>query len=73
MPMASTLLFALYRNAKGELLVRCSLDEVPQHFPIPCYTDRGGSRAWKDFYRWEDFKAHCLKRLDLADKILETT
>ena len=73
MPMASTLLFALYRNAKGELLVRCTLDEVPQHFPIPCYADRGGSRAWKDFYRWEDFKAHCLKRLELADKILETT
>lgn len=72
MPMASTLLFALYRNSKGEVLVRCTLDEVPQHFPISCYTDRRG-RKWPDFYRWEDFKAHCDARLALADKILDTT
>ena len=72
MPMASTLLFALYRNGRGEVLVRCTLDEVPQHFPIPCYTDRRG-REWPDFYRWEDFKAHCDARLAIADRILDTT
>lgn len=72
MPMASTLLFSLYRNAKGELLIRCSLDEVPQHFPIACYTDARG-RQWPDFYRWDDFRAYVEKRLTLADHILETT
>ncbi len=72
MPMASTLLFALYRNRRGEVLVRCSLDEVPQHFPIACYRDARG-RDWPDFYRWEDFRAWCDARLALADKILETT
>ena len=72
MPMASTLLFALYRNSRGEVLVRCSLDEVPQHFPIPCYRDSRG-REWPDFYRWEDFRKHCEARLALADHILETT
>ena len=72
MPMASTLLFALYRNSRGEVLVRCTLDEEPQHFPIPCYRDRRG-REWADFYTWEDFKAHCRARLALADKILDTT
>ena len=72
LPMASTLLFALYRGQNGQVLVRCTLDEVPQHFPIPCYTDRRG-RQWPGFYRWEDFRAHCQARLALADKILETT
>lgn len=72
MPMASTLLFALYRNSKGEVLVRCSLDEVPQHFPIACYKD-GRGREWCDYYRWEDFRAWCDVRLALADHILETT
>ena len=72
MPMASTLLFALYRNSRGEVLVRCTLDEVPQHFPIPIYTDRRG-RPWPDFYRWDDFRTHCDARLALANKILETT
>lgn len=72
MPMASTLLFALYRNRGGEVLVRCSLDEVPQHFPIACYRDRKG-RQWPDFYRWDDFRAWCDVRLALADHILETT
>ena len=72
MPMASTLLFALYRNRKGEVLVRCSLDEVPQHFPVACYRDSKG-REWADFYRWEDFRSYCESRLAIADKILETT
>ena len=72
MPMASTLLFALYRNRKGEVLVRCSLDEVPQHFPVACYRDSRG-REWADFYRWEDFRSYCETRLAIADKILETT
>lgn len=72
MPMASTLLFALYRNRKGEILLRCSLDEVPQHFPIPAYRDSRG-REWAGFYRWEDFRAYCERRLALADKIMETT
>lgn len=72
MPMASTLLFALFRNGKGEVLVRCTLDEVPQHFPIPCYNDTRG-RQWPDYYRWEDFRSHCEARLALADHILETT
>ena len=72
MPMASTLLFALYRNRKGEVLVRCTLDEVPISFPIPCYTDVRG-REYASFYRWDDFRAHCEARLALADKILETT
>ena len=72
MPMASTLLFALYRNSKGEVLVRCSLDEVPQHFPIACFKD-GRGREWRDYYRWEDFRAWCDVRLALADHILETT
>ncbi|MBO6169792.1 MAG: hypothetical protein J6O51_07450 [Bacteroidales bacterium] len=72
MPMASTLLFTLFRNSSGEVLVRCTLDEVPQHFPIDCYTDPRG-QAWPDYYRWKDFEAHCSARLALADKILETT
>ncbi len=73
MAMASTLLFSLFRNSKGEVLVRCTLDEVPQHFPIQCYTDQHGRRSWPDYYRWEDFEQHCEARLKLADKILETT
>lgn len=72
MRMASTLLFALYRNRRGEVLVRCTLDEVPQHFPIACYRDARG-REWSDFYRWEDFRSHCEARLAIADHILETT
>ena len=72
MPMASTLLFALYRGSGGEVLVRCSLDEVPQHFPIACYRDARG-RDWPDFYRWNDFRSWCESRLALADRILETT
>ncbi|MBO4671153.1 MAG: hypothetical protein J5640_04855 [Bacteroidales bacterium] len=72
MPMASTLLFALYRNRKGEVLVRCSLDEAPVRFPIPCYTDSRG-RTHDGFYRWSDFTSHCEARLAIADKILETT
>ena len=72
MPMASTLLFALYRNNRGEMLVRCSLDEVPQHFPIACYKDARG-HDWADFYRLEDFRKYCDSRLALADHILETT
>lgn len=72
MPMASTLLFALYRNRAGDVLVRCSLDEKPQHFPIACYKDTRG-REWPDFYSWDVFKAYCETRLALADMILETT
>ena len=72
MPMASTLLFTLYRDRKGTVLVRCSLDEVPQHFPIDCYRDSHG-RQWPDFYRWEDFRKYCEARLAIADRILETT
>lgn len=72
MPMASTLLFALYRNRKGEVLVRASLDEEVLRFPISAYRDSRG-REYPGFYRWEDFKAHCEKRLALADKILENT
>lgn len=72
MPMASTLLFTLYRGRSGEVLIRCTLDEEPVEFPIPCYTDAKG-RAYAAFYRWTDFKAHCESRLALADKILETT
>ncbi|MBR3075648.1 MAG: hypothetical protein IKH11_07865 [Bacteroidales bacterium] len=72
MHMASTLLFALYRNCKGEVLLRCTLDEKPQHFPIDCYKD-GKGREWPDFYRWEDFRPYCENRLALADHILENT
>ncbi len=72
MPMASTLLFTLYRGRSGEVLIRCTLDEEPVEFPIPCYTDAKG-RTYAAFYRWTDFKAHCESRLALADKILETT
>ena len=57
---------------RGEVLVRCTLDEVPQHFPIACYRDARG-REWSDFYRWEDFRSHCEARLAIADHILETT
>lgn len=72
LPMASTLLFALYRNSEGEVLVRCTLDEQPVHFPIPCFID-GRGRVFADFYRWDDFRGHVKARLDIADKILETT
>lgn len=72
MPMASTLLFTLYRNRQGDVLVRCTLDETPVHFPFPCYTDSRG-REYADFYPWSVFLDHCEARLALADKILETT
>ena len=71
-PMASTLLFALYRNRSGEVLVRATLDEEPLDFPVAVYRDARG-REYPGFFRWEDFKAHCGARLAIADRILETT
>ena len=52
--------------------MRCTLDEQPVHFPIPCVID-GRGRVFADFYRWEDFRGHVMARLAIADKILETT
>lgn len=72
MPMASTLLFALYRNDKGDVLIRCTLDEELQYFPIPCYRDAGG-HEWQGYYTWNVFRAHCERRLALADFILNNT
>ena len=60
-PMAANLQIVLYRNKRGDVLVRSLLNENDIYLPIECET--------APFYRWEDMRQvtlNNLKRLDLS-------
>ena len=66
-PMASNLQIVLYRNKKGEVLVRSLINERDGYLPIKCET--------APFYPWEDFCKYVnenLKQLDSSkEKVLK--
>ena len=65
-PMAANLQIALYRNKKGEVLVRSLLNERDAYLPIECQT--------APFYPWSDFCKHINKNVkelcDTQERIL---
>lgn len=66
-PMASNLQIVLYRNKKGEVLVRSLINERDGYLPIKCET--------APFYPWEEFCKYInenLKQLDSSkEKVLK--
>lgn len=65
-PMSLNMQFVFYKNCAGEVLVRAMYNERDIKFPIAdCGTPY--------YYRWEDFRAFALKRIDLAHNIIATT
>ena len=55
-PMASNLQIVLYRNKKGEILVRSLINERDAYLPIECKT--------APFYPWNDFCNHITKSME---------
>ena len=64
-PLASNIQWIFYRNRMGDVLVRMMLNERDQFLPIASET--------APYYRWEDFKAFALKRIQVARHIISTT
>ena len=65
-PMSLNTQFVFYRNSRGEVLVRLLYNERDLALPIPdCGTPY--------FYRWEDFRAFALERIEQARGILAST
>ena len=62
-PMAANLQIILYRNKKGEVLVRSLLNERDATLPIKCNT--------APFYPWKDFCKHLQNNMDYLDKAQE--
>lgn len=60
-PMAANLQIVLYRNKKGEVLVRSLLNERDAYLPIECET--------APFYPWSDFCNHINKNMDYLDGV----
>jgi hypothetical protein len=54
-PMAANLQIVLYRNKKGEVLVRSLLNENDVYLPVECAT--------APFYKWEDMRSVTLNNL----------
>ena len=65
-PMAANLQIVLYRNKKGEILVRSLINERDAYLPIECKT--------APFYPWSDFCKHINKNVkelcDTQERIL---
>lgn len=64
LPMASSIEWVLYRNRKGDTLIKVVMNDNEIQLPIQSFSG--------PYYRWEDFKAHCEARLVMADNILDT-
>ena len=62
-PMAANLQIVLYRNKKGEVLVRSLVNEKDAYLPIECKT--------APFYPWKDFCAIAHKHMAKNDIALE--
>ena len=62
-PMAANLQIVLYRNKKGEVLVRSLVNERDGYLPIECKT--------APFYSWSDFCNHINKNFDYLDSVKE--
>jgi hypothetical protein len=60
-PMAANLQIALYRNKKGEVLVRSLVNERDGYLPIECET--------APFYPWDDFCKHVNKNFDHLEAV----
>lgn len=60
-PMAANLQIALYRNKKGEVLIRSLINERDAYLPIECET--------APFYPWSEFCKHVNKNLDYFDGV----
>jgi hypothetical protein len=58
-PMASNLQIVLYRNKKGEVLVRSLINECDGYLPIKCET--------APFYPWKDFCKYVNDNLNYFD------
>jgi hypothetical protein len=60
-PMAANLQIVLYRNKKGELLVRSLINERDAYLPIECKT--------APFYPWSDFCNHINNNMNYLDGV----
>ena len=60
-PMAANLQIVLYRNKKGEVLVRSLLNERDAYLPIECKT--------APFYPWSDFCNHINNNMNYLDGV----
>ena len=60
-PMAANLQIVLYRNKKGEVLVRSLLNERDAYLPIKCET--------APFYPWSDFCNHINNNMNYLDGV----
>lgn len=65
-PMSLNVQFVLYRNSKGNTLVRVMYNERDIELPI----DNCGTRY---YYSWDDFKTYAQSRIDLAHSIIAST
>jgi hypothetical protein len=59
--MAANLQIVLYRNKKGEVLVRSLLNERDAYLPIKCKT--------APFYPWSDFCNHINNNMNYLDGV----
>ena len=60
-PMAANLQIVLYRNKKGEVLVRSLVNERDGYLPIECKT--------APFYPWDEFCKHVNKNFDYLESV----
>ena len=60
-PMAANLQIVLYRNKKGEILVRSLINERDAYLPIKCET--------APFYPWSDFCNHINNNMNYLDGV----
>lgn len=61
-PVASNVQFIFYRNKKDDVLVRILYNERDIELPI--------ASNLAPFYRWEDFKSFCDKRISITRKLV---